>query len=476
MSGPKSSRYTVSLQRQLMIQAQIQRDRERRLQEIQEQIQEERKRDQRIQKQIKQKIEMQSQLDRKKLQIEILQQNTKRLSEDVGKLQSRMREAEKRAEELSTSAPDFATAHNLCQRILEEIRRAEKLGSNNSPDEIEQTSTILFTLVNELQREDQQVRTYIGNQDAIIRDEATSGFLSGFELSFANLGNQKTKKASQQEVQATSLLISRLRAELDKLIGLTISNEQRHKFEMLRQRANEIGSPDYLESFLSVEIIPFVKECIEYDLLYQKYGEDYEILSVRYRELAEKLKYRFEPVAFSPQAVSILLERIAALEAEELKAAEEAYICACIDEAMAEMNYSVIGNRQVKKKNGRHFKNVLYRFDEGTAVNVTYTSDGQITMELGGTSTTDRIPTEAESRSLEEDMQTFCDDFYEIEKKLKAKGIEAKRITHLPAEAQFAQIINVSDFQMTGKIDEYEARIDRRKKTGSETTVLHREG
>ena len=476
MSGPKSSRYTVSLQRQLMIQAQIQRERERQLQQIQKRIQEERERERRIQEQIKREIERQSQLDRKKLQIEILRQNAKRLSESVSGLQAVIKQAEHHAMDASATPPDFSATHDLCKRIMEEAKRANSLGNNNSPEQLEQASQTLFALMNEVQKEDQRVREYVGQQDVIIREEAIRGFLSGFELSFANLSKPSAKKPSQQEEQTASRFIERIRSELDKLIGLTISDEQRHKFEALRQRADEIDSPDYLESFLSVAIIPFVKECVGYDRLYQQHGEDYEVLKVRYQQLAVKLKHQPESITFSPQAVSILLERIAALETEELKAAEEAYICECIDEAMSEMNYSVIGSRQVKKKNGRQFRNVLYRFDEGTAVNVTYSSDGQITMELGGMSSTDRTPTEAEGRSLEEDMQTFCDDFYEIEKKLKAKGIETKRITHLPAEAQFAQIINVSDYQMTGEIDEYEARADRRRSSGSAATVLHREG
>lgn len=476
MSGPKSSRYTVTLQRQLILQAQIQRERERQLQQIQQRIQEERERERRIQEQIKREVERQSQLERKKLQIEILRQNAKRLSESVSGLQAMIKQTEHHAMEVTAASPDFAASHDLCKRITEEIRKANNLGSNNSTEQLEQASTALFALMNEAQKEYLRVREYIGQQDVIIREEAFRGFLSGFEMSFANLSKQKAKKPSQQEDQTASRFIERIRSELDKLIGLTISDEQQHKFETLRQRANEIESPDYLESFLSVAVIPFVKECIEYDRLYQQHGEDYEVLRERYQQLTTKLKHQPEPITFSPQAVSILLERIAALEAEELKAAEEKYICECIDEAMSEMNYSVIGNRQVKKKSGRQFRNVLYRFNEGTAVNVTYSSDGQITMELGGMSNADRMPTEAESRSLEEDMQTFCDDFYEIEKKLKAKGIETKRITHLPAEAQFAQIINVADYQMTGEIDEYVARADRRRSTGSVAAVLHREG
>ena len=70
----------------------------------------------------------------------------------------------------------------------------------------------------------------------------------------------------------------------------------------------------------------------------------------------------------------------------------------------------------------------------------------------------------------------FGDEFYEIEQKLKAKGIEPKRITHLPAEAQFAQIINVTDYDMQDDIGEYESRPSRNRRTNAAPATLHREG
>ena len=108
-------------------------------------------------------------------------------------------------------------------------------------------------------------------------------------------------------------------------------------------------------------------------------------------------------------------------------------------------------------------------FDEGTAVNVTYSSDGQITMELGGISTDDRLPTEVESASLASDMRTFCDDYFEIEQRLRKKGIITKRISILPPEEQYAQMINVSDYNLSKKVSEYEAK-DAKRHTAESMT------
>ena len=448
MSGPKSSRYTLTLQQQLMLLERLRQEQERLIQE-----------------------------ERRRNKAEIVKQNSRQLKQSVSDLQAMLRKIEQEAAKFSSSAPDFSATQSLCQRALDSISQAEKLGAGNTMEQIDHSSSTVLDLICAVQMESQRVRDYANKQDVIIRDEATKGFLSGFELSFANLGKKlATKDKTQDEQKITSIYLYKIQAEMSKLISMTISEDQQRKLQELKQRANEIDSPDYLENFLSISVIPFVKECTEYNRLYQRQGENYEQLRLRYEHLATDLGYQVESIPFSAQAVTILLEKIRDLEAEELQKRAEAYICQCVDEAMAEMNYSIIGNRKVTKKNGHQFRNVLYKFDEGTAVNVTYSSDGQITMELGGVSHADRTPTEAEGCSLEEDMRVFCDDFYEIEKKLKAKGIEAKRLSHLPAEAQFAQLINVSDYQMTDEIGEYTAKADKRRRAGATTSLLHREG
>lgn len=45
--------------------------------------------------------------------------------------------------------------------------------------------------------------------------------------------------------------------------------------------------------------------------------------------------------------------------------------------------------------------------------------DGQIAMELGGLSREDRLPTAEETQVLTEDMEAFCGEFAEFEKRLR---------------------------------------------------------
>ena len=158
------------------------------------------------------------------------------------------------------------------------------------------------------------------------------------------------------------------------------------------------------------------------------------------------------------------------LKTAKLDDEEQAYISQTIDDVMVEMGYKLIGNNEVTKKSGKHFKKELYLFDEGTAVNVTTSSTGQITMELGLLDTQDRIPDVEETDTLCRQMRTFCGSYADIEKKLAERGIVAKHLSLLPPEAQFAQVINVEDYNMSD--DETYVK-EKKKATASEQKAMH---
>ena len=153
----------------------------------------------------------------------------------------------------------------------------------------------------------------------------------------------------------------------------------------------------------------------------------------RQSEQIEKLKFE--------------IERIKASAAED---DEQDYICKCLDEVMVEMGYNVIGSKQVTKKSGKRLKSELYNCGEITAVNVTYSSDGKIAMEIGGLDEKDRLPDEEEISALCTAMEKFCEEFKEIERRLMKKGVVlSSRISIQPPTKENAQIINTSDYNMT---------------------------
>lgn len=284
----------------------------------------------------------------------------------------------------------------------------------------------------------------------------------GFDLAFDTIG----------ESISSNPLTKRIQVELATIEGLTLTKEQKIRAEEIQVKFDEIEDPDFLKNFYAMTVLPFVKECRAYHAAYVEQGDEYERKCFIYKSNAQKLGVIAEHVPFSSEAIAILNERIKETEAAIQHQDEQAYISKCVDEAMQEMGYSVAGNREIVRRNGKRFRNELYLFDEGTAVNVTYSSDGQITMELGGIGMDDRLPTEAESASLASDMRTFCDDYHEIERRLLKKGIVTKRISILPPDAQYAQIINVSDYNMNTEVSEYEAKGTKKRTSESKTQKI----
>jgi hypothetical protein len=141
---------------------------------------------------------------------------------------------------------------------------------------------------------------------------------------------------------------------------------------------------------------------------------------------------------------------------------------------MIEMGYDLLGNRTVTKRSGKRFKNELFSYGEGTAINVTYGSDGQIAIELGGIDRADRVPTPGETEALCGEMETFCSDFKVFEEKLKEKGVVLKsRVSMAPPAAEYASIINVEEYNLRAPVSAISEGSARRKTASRQ--VLRRE-
>lgn len=275
---------------------------------------------------------------------------------------------------------------------------------------------------------------------------------AGFDFSFDMI--EDSPKQSLMDI---------IQSKMDEMNDWILNAEQKNRKEIIRKQIDRIDDLDYLKTYYEMTIIPFEKECKAYHDAYEKQGSEYEYKRFVYESNVHKLGMEVQEIPFSLNAVHILDEKIKETEEAISYQEEQEYISQCVDEAMQEMGYTSVGHREVVRRNGKRFHNKLYLFDEGTAVNVTYANDGQITMELGGIGMEDRIPTDTESNSLAADMRTFCDDYSEIEQRLLKKGIITKRISLLPPEAEYAQIINVSGYQMDEEVAEYEAREEKRQ-------------
>lgn len=260
---------------------------------------------------------------------------------------------------------------------------------------------------------------------------------------------------------------------LSDLLGLSaLSLELRVKVQNALEKANNINNDDFLKNFSAVTVKPIVDECQAYIRNMELYGAEFEELEAEYIVLCSQLHIAAKKFIISESGVAELKAEIAKLQNELLEDSEQEYIADAIDEVMEEMGYDLIGSREVTKKSGKRFRDELYTFSEGTAVNIRYDSQGKIAMELGGIDSTDRLPSSSEASKLEDEMIAFCDKFTEFEKRLAAKGIVCKnRVSHLPPKAEYAQIINTSDYDMKTEVETF--KIERRSEKAANQKYLH---
>lgn len=286
--------------------------------------------------------------------------------------------------------------------------------------------------------------------ESTLRSSLASDIDSGFETSFADIKIETEIDTIKQKVQ---LQLEELKR------NIILPDSFLSDINDALNQINGISDESFLKNYVSLSIKPIVKKCNNFLSDYEQYHAEFEELYTEYVALCELRYFIAQEYTCSAESISILQSEIKRIKETVAYDDEQGYISDCIDEVMEEMGYSVLGSREVTKKNGKHFRNELYTYGEGTAVNITYSSDGKIAMELGGIDTSDRLPDSNESAALCVAMECFCNDFEEIEKRLAAKGvIVAERISLLPPSVEYAQIINTTDYKMQQHTERLQVR------------------
>lgn len=415
MSGPKTSRYTLTPEQRKILAEQRQ-----------------------IQREIQKNTVM-------------LKQNVAGLKEIVSKVDTEIAQFRRIVSETGKSTFEIDTLESVRNKAMQILNDAGTVSEKSGLSVMESTNKKLKEMTKVLSDGEVKMSSELRKADEEFREEINAAISEGFTISFIRI---------EEELPAVNMsdYTSKIDAALEEIRGFQISNELRAKFIVLKEKAAEIDSIDFIENYYAMSIIPFLKECQAYNSLFLEYGARFEELCAEYEVLVGELGVPKKQFSFSLESIEELEKEIQDMQKIIQRKEEQEYISECVDKAMQEMGYKVIGNREVVRKDGRRFTNELYLFDEGTAVNVTYSDEGQITMELGGLDDQDRIPSEAECQSLAQDMVSFCDDYLKIEEKLRAMGIVSHRVSILPPEAQFAQIINTSDYCMKEDVVSYEAK------------------
>lgn len=274
------------------------------------------------------------------------------------------------------------------------------------------------------------------------------------QLTEANAENQRMIQAHMQDFAAkadtdftavTRASVVQLRKErqrlaeqLTALAETALPQELQSQIQRAQEQLAKCSDAAALRNLEVLVLSPLTKQCAEYTA----HAAEFSALSAEYEALTGA-----PPVGFSCTTAGTAALREAVAEADRAAAfaAEQAYIRQCIDTVMQQMGYAVLASRERTKRNGKTVHNLLVQFEADTALCVTQTDDGRITMEIGGLDDTDRQPDDAESMRLCAQMESFCDSYTEIERRL-AMGVVTEHIQLLPPEPAYAQIINCSDY------------------------------
>lgn len=297
--------------------------------------------------------------------------------------------------------------------------------------------------------------------------------LSGF-ISFGDIENES---GESPEIKLDNLKRSTERKLLDLMQDVVVSPDLEAEVKQAVQSLNRIVTTENMRIFNTITVKALEKKVAEYTQKEERVKTEFTEDCSRYQVLCAMLDKKPLATQYSPEMAMFIKKEIEQMELEIVRQHEQTYISECVDQVMSEMGYDLIGTRDVKKKSGKKFHNELFTFNEGTAINVTYSSDGQIAMELGGISRVDRLPTEEETGILTKDMETFCSEFEEFERRLRAKGIiVGNRVALSPPAAEYAAIININDYDVDSEKLISEINVgEKRKAKAVEKRMLRRD-
>lgn len=419
MSGPKTSRYTLTAEQRRILA--LQREIER----------------------------------RKSIANESINRNHQRLL----KMRGQFACANQVSEELQKRSGDDGGFSEKLKELEDTIAKTASVASRAVADDLTALESKAKVVADGLAQAEalfEKLNEITASNEVVLQNLLSEDIDKGFQTSFADVENTASSPIEKAKEGLYDLLVWMKNQPI-------LSQDYVGELDGAIDRLGSIQDEAFLRNYTAVTVKPLLKRCQQFITEYNLCHEEFERLFAEYTAICNLYGYvaqEYPCTLSSVQALKAEIDRIKSVADEDN---EQAYIRDCIDETMEEMGYSVIGSREVAKKNGSHFRNELYKYEDGTAINVTYSDDGRIAMELGGIDKNDRLPNDDEAVALCGSMERFCGDFKEIEKRLLAKGVVlADRVSMLPPSVEYAQIINTDDYDMSIEIESLQVKRHRR--------------
>lgn len=214
------------------------------------------------------------------------------------------------------------------------------------------------------------------------------------------------------------------------------------------EQLKKITNPTNLKEYCLGVVSQIISECQNYLEEYDKQVLEFQKLFERYQSLCLVLHQNALNYEFSKENLSQLKEKVKEYEIAAEKELERQFIATAFNEILQEMGYNLLGQKTKSLSSSAFYCNRIYSYDNGNVASVLFSSDGQISIEIGKLSN-NNILTSKDVSSQVKSMEHLCEDLPIIEEKLKQRGISLdKRVLMQPVDPCFAQTIKASDYNI----------------------------
>lgn len=222
------------------------------------------------------------------------------------------------------------------------------------------------------------------------------------------------------------------------------------------ERLQNIKDIKQLKDYCLGVVGQIIYECENYLTDYEHRYERYEKLYEAYEGLCMILHIQPNVVEFSDEAIMFLEQENEKLQCEAENLLERQYIATQFNNILKDMGYNLLGQKANAINNDTYYTNRLYSYENGNVASVTFSSNGQISIEIGSIDNVNRQPSRQEAKQQVKSMERLCEDLPLIEERLLEKGIVLKqRIAMQPAVEEVAQIFNGKDYNIKVDKEEY---------------------
>lgn len=358
---------------------------------------------------------------------------------------------------------------NLCTQAESVNKRSMKIHNRSeiSAQDFEACRKELERLIEQLIQKNQKA---LGERMAL----ESADFVSSLQSLRNITGTKKNLQRAQAQDKACEKQIQDLYCNSCSVLTKALADmpektDQIHRLQKwLDSEVKELGGT-------SQEIYQAAADCqseiVHQVNIWQKEQNQRQEAEARRSELVRRYHYYCDELALPRMSVEELalqneqeLESLCAtLDNALYRQYEENYIFECINEAMAELGYTLYG----QGANGIRGQ-YLYRMHGDIVIHVSCSDQGIIAMEVGRAAAGQRQLDESEVAEQVRDMETFCGDYAAMQQSLAQKGVKCRsNIVMSPPHPMYAHVLDTSEYELkkedeTGEVEKVYQYIDRK--------------